>query len=150
MPTTQVCCSQLAQVQAGNDFLPNVPSLEIYDRPSALDTLLGAYRAVLVAAGNYVTSAGKINPDRLRRLLAKLAEDEEVLDPMTSNSLTSVTYLYIVHYWTYSSVLSCGEQLYHGIRFREVKGWFEAALWLLLSSSTTSGTHDAIVHRATP
>lgn len=63
--------------QAGNDFLPNVPSLEIYDRPSALDTLLEAYRAVLVAAGNYVTSAGKINPDRLRRLLAKLAEDEE-------------------------------------------------------------------------
>ena len=25
---------------AGNDFLPNIPSLEIYDRPSALDTLL--------------------------------------------------------------------------------------------------------------
>ena len=25
---------------AGNDFLPNVPSLDIYDRPSALDTLM--------------------------------------------------------------------------------------------------------------
>ena len=71
------------RAQAGNDFLPNVPSLEIYDRPSALDTLLGAYRAVLVAAGNYVTSAGKINPDRLRRLLAKLAEDEEARQCLT-------------------------------------------------------------------
>ena len=25
---------------AGNDFLPNIPSLDIYDRPSALDTLM--------------------------------------------------------------------------------------------------------------
>ncbi len=25
---------------AGNDFLPNIPSLDIYDRPSALDTLV--------------------------------------------------------------------------------------------------------------
>ena len=73
----------LTRAQAGNDFLPNVPSLEIYDRTSALDTLLGAYRAVLVAAGNYVTSAGKINPDRLHRLLAKVAEDEEAHQCLT-------------------------------------------------------------------
>ena len=25
---------------AGNDFLPNIPSLEIFDRPSALDILM--------------------------------------------------------------------------------------------------------------
>jgi hypothetical protein len=46
--------------QAGNDFLPNVPSLEIYDRPSALDTLLDTYKASLRAAGKYLTSSGKV------------------------------------------------------------------------------------------
>ena len=60
-----------------------MPSLEIYDRPSALDTLLDAYKAVLAAAGNYITSAGRINPDRLRRLLARLAADEEVRQCLT-------------------------------------------------------------------
>jgi len=28
----------------GNDFLPNLPSLDIYDRPSALETLLNKYK----------------------------------------------------------------------------------------------------------
>ncbi len=51
-----------------------MPSLEIYDRPSALDTLLDAYRTTLRASGNYLTSRGSINPERLRRLLATLAE----------------------------------------------------------------------------
>ncbi len=68
------CKSCQSGAQAGNDFLPNVPSLEIYDRPSALDTLLDAYRTTLRASGNYLTSMGSINPERVRRLLATLAE----------------------------------------------------------------------------
>ena len=38
--TLQVFCSFLA----GNDFLAHVPSLDIYDRPSALETLLDKYK----------------------------------------------------------------------------------------------------------
>ncbi|KAK9823577.1 hypothetical protein WJX72_003960 [[Myrmecia] bisecta] len=68
---------QLYLRTAGNDFLPNLPSLEIYDRPSALDTLLKTYRDLLPSMGGYLTKGGTINPDRLRRLLTKLAEDEE-------------------------------------------------------------------------
>ncbi len=37
------------RLQAGNDFLPNIPSLEIYDRPSGLDTLLKV--GLLLVAG---------------------------------------------------------------------------------------------------
>ena len=37
-----------------------MPSLEIYDRPSALDTLLAKYKAALRAAGKYLTSSGKV------------------------------------------------------------------------------------------
>lgn len=33
--------------QCGNDFLPNVPSLDIYDMPSGLELLLAAYKALL-------------------------------------------------------------------------------------------------------
>ncbi len=33
--------------QAGNDFLPHVPSIDIYDLPSGLDLLLAAYKELL-------------------------------------------------------------------------------------------------------
>ena len=36
-----VACTFLA----GNDFVPQLPSLDIYDRPSALQTLLDKYKA---------------------------------------------------------------------------------------------------------
>ena len=36
-----MCCTFLA----GNDFVPQLPSLDIYDRPSALQTLLDKYKA---------------------------------------------------------------------------------------------------------
>lgn len=36
-----------ATPQAGNDFLPHVPSVDIYDLPSGLDLLLAAYKALL-------------------------------------------------------------------------------------------------------
>eukprot|EP00891_Asterochloris_glomerata_P005074 jgi/Astpho2/5074/Aster-08011 len=62
---------------AGNDFLPNIPSLEIYDRPSGLDTLLKVYKDLLPGMGRTISSGSSINPDRFKTILATLARDEE-------------------------------------------------------------------------
>lgn len=64
-------------MQAGNDFLPSIPSLEIYGRPSGLDVLVRTYKDLLPALGGPITNGSIINPDRLKRILSKLAEDEE-------------------------------------------------------------------------
>jgi hypothetical protein len=64
-------------MQAGNDFLPSIPSLEIYGRPSGLDVLVRTYKELLPALGGPITNGSIINPDRLKRILSKLAEDEE-------------------------------------------------------------------------
>ena len=64
-------------MQAGNDLLPSVPSLEIYGRPSGLDTILKTYKEILPALGGPITNASVIYPDRLMRILTTLAEDEE-------------------------------------------------------------------------
>ncbi|CAL8464765.1 g4300 [Coccomyxa elongata] len=62
---------------AGNDFLPNVPSLDIYDYPkSALDTLLETYKAVLPSSG-HLTNSSKLIASSLRSLLTRLATDEQ-------------------------------------------------------------------------
>ena len=63
--------------QAGNDFLPSIPSLEIYGRPSGLDILLKIYKEQLPALGGPIINGVALNPDRLKRMLTKLAEDEE-------------------------------------------------------------------------
>jgi hypothetical protein len=44
-----------AAVQAGNDFLPNVPSIDIYDKPCGLDLLFSAYKALLPQMGGHIT-----------------------------------------------------------------------------------------------
>ncbi|KAL3145189.1 hypothetical protein ABBQ32_000941 [Trebouxia sp. C0010 RCD-2024] len=62
---------------SGNDFLPSIPSLEIYGRPSGLDVLLNTYKEQLPALGGPITNGSIINMDRLKRMLTKLAEDEE-------------------------------------------------------------------------
>lgn len=64
-------------LQAGNDFLPGSPSLEIYGRPSGLDVLLNTYKEQLPGLGGPITNGSVINMDRLKRMLTKLAEDEE-------------------------------------------------------------------------
>jgi hypothetical protein len=46
-------------VQAGNDFLPNVPSIDIYDKPCGLDLLFSAYKALLPQMGGHITGASK-------------------------------------------------------------------------------------------
>lgn len=35
---------RLRHSQAGNDFLPNVPSIDIYDTPNGLDVLFTTYK----------------------------------------------------------------------------------------------------------
>jgi 5'-3' exonuclease len=44
-------------LQAGNDFLPNVPSIDIYDKPCGLDLLFTAYKALLPKMGGHITGA---------------------------------------------------------------------------------------------
>ncbi|KAL4859717.1 5'-3' exoribonuclease 2 [Chlorella vulgaris] len=61
---------------AGNDFLPHIPSLDIYDRPSALQTCLDAYKELLAGGGGqpggYLTNGGRVDVGRLCTLFAKL------------------------------------------------------------------------------
>lgn len=70
--------SNVAHVmQAGNDFLPNVPSIDIYDKPTGLDLLFVAYKHLLPELGGHLTAGGVINRSRLVQLLVFLARDEE-------------------------------------------------------------------------
>lgn len=59
----------------GNDFLPNLPTLDIAD--GTLTVMLHLYRRLLPLMGGYLTNAGKINPRRFEFMLAKLALLEE-------------------------------------------------------------------------
>ncbi|PRW57356.1 sorting nexin 2B [Chlorella sorokiniana] len=68
-----VCCTFLA----GNDFVPQLPSLDIYDRPSALQTLLDKYKELLSSRRGYLTGGGRIDPDKLCWLFGQLAGEEE-------------------------------------------------------------------------
>jgi hypothetical protein len=63
--------------QAGNDFLPNIPSIDIYDSPCGLDLLLAAYKEMLAGGGGHLTDGtGAIRPHRLTALLHRMARDE--------------------------------------------------------------------------
>lgn len=64
-------------MQAGNDFLPNIPSIDIYDKPCGLDLLFAAYQQLLPQMGGHLTGGGSINRSRLVQLLVFLARDEE-------------------------------------------------------------------------
>ncbi|KAI0557848.1 5'-3' exoribonuclease [Gracilaria domingensis] len=54
----------------GNDFLPNLPTLDIAD--GTLDVLLHLYKRMLPIFGGYLTHQGTIIPYRLEFFLAKL------------------------------------------------------------------------------
>eukprot|EP00737_Agarophyton_chilense_P001757 gb/GEZJ01001981.1/.p1 GENE.gb/GEZJ01001981.1/~~gb/GEZJ01001981.1/.p1 ORF type:complete len:1539 (-),score=205.93 gb/GEZJ01001981.1/:5977-10170(-) len=55
----------------GNDFLPNLPTLDIAD--GTLDVLLHLYKRILPIFGGYLTHQGTIIPHRLEFFLAKLS-----------------------------------------------------------------------------
>eukprot|EP00178_Gracilaria_changii_P013512 TRINITY_DN381_c0_g1_i11.p1 TRINITY_DN381_c0_g1~~TRINITY_DN381_c0_g1_i11.p1 ORF type:complete len:598 (+),score=74.27 TRINITY_DN381_c0_g1_i11:104-1897(+) len=54
----------------GNDFLPNLPTLDIAD--GTLDVLLHLYKRMLPIFGGYLTHQGTVVPHRLEFFLAKL------------------------------------------------------------------------------
>ena len=83
-------------MQAGNDFLPSIPSLEIYGRPSGLDVLVRTYKELLPALGGPITNGSIINPDRLKRILSKLAEDEEDAFQRLAVSLAMFLFIFCV------------------------------------------------------
>ena len=54
-----MCLLDLDLLQCGNDFLPHVPSIDIYDLPSGLELLLSAYKALLPNMGGHITQASQ-------------------------------------------------------------------------------------------
>lgn len=61
----------------GNDFLPHSPSLHI--REGAIDAIMAIYKYQLPALGDYLTSKGKIDFNRLDLILNDIAKIEEEL-----------------------------------------------------------------------
>lgn len=62
----------------GNDFLPNLPTLDIAD--GTLSVMLHLYKRIFPLLGGYLTDAGSISPLRFEFFLSKLALlEEEVL-----------------------------------------------------------------------
>jgi 5'-3' exonuclease len=59
----------------GNDFLPQLPSLSIFD--GALDDIYGIYKEAMGVTAGYLTHQGEINMPRLGMVLANIAERED-------------------------------------------------------------------------
>ncbi|MEW5320458.1 MAG: hypothetical protein WDW38_011529 [Sanguina aurantia] len=59
----------------GNDFLPHIPSLDIYDNPSGLELLLTVYKQLLPDMG-HLAADGAVEPRKLHTLLQRVARDE--------------------------------------------------------------------------
>jgi 5'-3' exoribonuclease 1 len=58
----------------GNDFLPNLPHLHINE--GALATMFRIYKSVLPKCDGYINENGKVNLQRLSRLLDELGKEE--------------------------------------------------------------------------
>ncbi|GMH36381.1 hypothetical protein BSKO_04249 [Bryopsis sp. KO-2023] len=61
----------------GNDFLPSIPSLDIYDRGGGLDLLMHAYKCMRQKNDAFITDRGMVNFAKLKKLLQEVAKDEE-------------------------------------------------------------------------
>lgn len=59
----------------GNDFLPNLPALQI--REGALDALMSIYKFLLPTANGYFTENGKILFDRVELMFQSLTKVED-------------------------------------------------------------------------
>lgn len=69
-------CDFLSQNNAGNDFLPHLPSLDIRD--GAIDFLIESYKEMLPSLGNYVTSpGGAVNLQQADVILGRVGEVED-------------------------------------------------------------------------
>lgn len=63
--------------QLGNDFLPNLQSLDIYDRKGGLNILMEAYKEARNKQEGYLVKEGSINEFKLQCILQFLKRDEE-------------------------------------------------------------------------
>lgn len=58
----------------GNDFLPNLPHLDIGE--GAINLMFRVYKDMLPEWGGYLTQRHRLHPDRLEAFLAKIAQSE--------------------------------------------------------------------------
>ncbi|KAI0559013.1 5'-3' exoribonuclease [Gracilaria domingensis] len=58
----------------GNDFLPNVPHLDIAE--GAINLMFRIYKHMLPSWGGYLTQSHKLHPDRLESFLEKVSQSE--------------------------------------------------------------------------
>lgn len=58
----------------GNDFIPNLPHLDIAD--GALNVMFRVYKSMIREWRGYLTDAHRLHPDRLQSFLTALAENE--------------------------------------------------------------------------
>lgn len=58
----------------GNDFLPNLPHLDIAD--GAINLLFRIYKEMLPGWGGYLTQRHRLHPDRLESFLEKISQSE--------------------------------------------------------------------------
>lgn len=61
----------------GNDFLPGIPSLDIYDRRGGLNLLMRAYKSMHSANTGFLVDQGVVNPSGLGKILETIAFDED-------------------------------------------------------------------------
>lgn len=62
----------------GNDFLPSIPSIDVYDRFGGLDRLVMSYKAIMRGKKKpmYLTKEGTVNAAVVQEVLKLVAEDE--------------------------------------------------------------------------
>lgn len=58
----------------GNDFLPNLPHLDIAE--GAINLMFRVYKSMLPSWGGYLTERHRLHPDRLQSFLAKISQSE--------------------------------------------------------------------------
>ena len=63
-------------VQLGNDFLPAIPSIDIYDRYGGLDRLINSYKQVREKRPGFLTKNGRADAWMLHEVLKLVANDE--------------------------------------------------------------------------
>lgn len=58
----------------GNDFIPNLPHLDISD--GAINTMFSIYKRLVPQWGGYITDRHRLHPDRLESFLGEVAQTE--------------------------------------------------------------------------
>lgn len=62
--------------QLGNDFVPTLPSLDIYDKYGGLDRVVHCYKEVRRQEAGFLTSKGTVNPSVFHQIMKEVEKDE--------------------------------------------------------------------------